>query len=145
MLALRGRAVCLNFANPAWLLAVPPLATLRSAADVSSSGSRRRCLCFHSPSTPCPPHPLRPACHPLRPRPSPIAVVALSPVRASSPRARVPACCRPRVASSRPAPTSCACHRPHLRVRLGHAAVLATASGPVRVRVRRRPRLLQCA
>ncbi|KAF0898295.1 hypothetical protein E2562_007148 [Oryza meyeriana var. granulata] len=34
MLALRGRAACLNFADSAWLLAVPPPAAFRSAGDV---------------------------------------------------------------------------------------------------------------
>ncbi|KAG8087758.1 hypothetical protein GUJ93_ZPchr0010g9750 [Zizania palustris] len=34
MLALRGRAACLNFADSAWLLAVPPPAAFRSASDV---------------------------------------------------------------------------------------------------------------
>uniref|UniRef100_I1QLA0 AP2/ERF domain-containing protein n=1 Tax=Oryza glaberrima TaxID=4538 RepID=I1QLA0_ORYGL len=41
MLALRGRAAaCLNFADSAWLLAVPPPATLRCAADVQRAVAR---------------------------------------------------------------------------------------------------------
>uniref|UniRef100_A0A0E0LY50 Uncharacterized protein n=1 Tax=Oryza punctata TaxID=4537 RepID=A0A0E0LY50_ORYPU len=40
MLALRGRAACLNFADSAWLLSVPPPATLRSAGDVQRAVAR---------------------------------------------------------------------------------------------------------